>query len=270
MKNRKIIDIHTHVYPEKISNAAVVSLGRFYNFVPEGNGTFPELYSTSVDNGISGALMLATATNARQVEHVNDWIAALAREANENGFEAYAFGGYHQDCVDTEAVGAHATGMGIRGFKIHPDIQGVDIDDKRLLPLYAICEREKLPVYLHMGDDRPEYRFSEARKLVKILEKFPDLTVGAAHLGGYSAWDEASVLIGAPNVYYDTSSALWAITPEFAAEQIHKLGVDKVMFGTDYPVMLANHELERLHALGLTDEELDKICYFNAKKFLGI
>ena len=78
------------------------------------------------------------------------------------------------------------------------------------------------------------------------------------------------MLIGAPNVYYDTSSALWVITPEFAAEQIHKLGVDKVMFGTDYPVMLANHELERLYALGLTDEELDKICYFNAKKFLGI
>ena len=78
------------------------------------------------------------------------------------------------------------------------------------------------------------------------------------------------MLIGAPNVYFDTSSALWAITPEFAAEQIHKLGVDKVMFGTDYPVKFAKGELDRLFALGLSDDELDKICYFNAKKFLGI
>ena len=41
-----------------------------------------------------------------------------------------------------------------------------------------------MPLYLHMGDNRPQYRYSEPKKLAKLLDRFPDLVVGAAHFGG--------------------------------------------------------------------------------------
>ena len=147
----------------------------------------------------------------------------------------------------------------------------VDINDPRLLPLYEIMEEMDFPLYLHMGDNRPQYRFSEAKKLAEVLDRFPKLRAVAAHLGGYKSWEDALVyLAGRPNVMYDTSSALWAMTPETAYDIIHKLGVKNVMFGTDYPVMNTKGELERFHAVGLSPEEEDAILWHNAIRFLGI
>lgn len=269
MSDLKFIDIHTHIYPEKISAAAVSALGAFYDFPVEGNGTAAELREKSEKNGVVGCLLLAVATNARQLRRVNDTVAAEAAHARSLGRETYAFGGYHQDCENPEEEIAHALEIGLRGFKIHPDIQGVNIDDERLFPLYAACEG-RVPVYFHMGDCRPQYRFSEARRLLRVLDRFPGLQVGAAHLGGYTAWEDAPLLAGHPNVWFDTSSSLWAMSAERAMELIGMLGADRCMFGTDYPVMTADSELPRFLSLPLTDGQRTAIAYENAKRFLGL
>ena len=160
--------------------------------------------------------------------------------------------------------------MGLRGVKIHPDIQGVDIDDPKMLTLYEIVAG-RMPVYFHIGDDRPQYRFSEPRKLARVLKMFPKLEVVAAHLGGYRAKDEAlEYLAGKPNVYYDTSSALWYQSPEEASDTIHKLGAENVMFGTDYPVMNPASELLLFSRLTLTDQEREDILWNNAIRFLKL
>ena len=128
-----------------------------------------------------------------------------------------------------------------------------------------------MPLYLHMGDDRPEYQYSSADKLVRVLEMFPELVVVAAHLGGYKAWDfSVPLLAGRKNVWYDTSSALWAMTPEKADSIIAKLGVENVMFGTDYPVVNTKEELERFFRLTLTDGEREDILWNNAMRFFGV
>ena len=164
-----------------------------------------------------------------------------------------------------------AIGMGLAGIKIHPDIQGVDIDDPRLFRLYEIMEG-RIPLYLHMGDDRPQYRFSEPKKLAHVLRCFPRLEAVAAHLGGYKAADEAiEFLAGNDRVWYDTSSALWYLTPERAGEIIRALNPEKVMFGTDYPVKNPAGELERFFAIpGLTEKEQEDILWNNAVRFLHL
>ena len=265
---RKIIDIHTHTYPEALSEKAVKNLGEFYNFHVAGRGTYDDLEATSKPYGVVGFLLFSVATNAHQVEKVNNGIAELVKKSRERGFETFGYAGMHQDFPDFEGELDRIEKLGLQGVKIHPDIQGVDIDDPRLLKLYEIMEG-RLPLYLHMGDDRPQYRFSEPNKLAKIKKIFPKLTVVAAHLGGYRAWDEAErTLCDIDGVYFDTSSALWAMTPERANELIRAYGTERVMFGTDYPVMEAKEEIERLLAVGLTDRELDDVFYNNAKRFL--
>jgi len=272
----KIFDIHTHTYPEKIADRAVESLEKFYDFYGDygfavaGKGTYADLSSMAEDNNVVGYLLFSVATNPTQVEKVNDSIASLAKKSREEGFQTVGFLGMHQDYPDFEKELIRCEDMGLCGVKIHPDIQGVDIDDPKLIELYKLIEG-RMPLYLHMGDDRPQYRFSEAVKLVDILKQFPRLRVVAAHLGGYKAWDDAlEHLAGRDNVYYDTSSALWAMTPERAADIISALGAENVMFGTDYPVVNTKEELERFFKINLTDREREDILWNNAIRFLRI
>ncbi len=266
----KVFDIHTHTYPEAISEKAVVNLGKFYDFVCQGKGTYAHLESQAEENNVKGYLLFSVCTNAHQVEKVNTSIANLAELSRSHGFLTVGFAGMHQDFPDMEAEIERSLSLGLCGVKIHPDIQEVDIDDPRMLKLYEIVEG-RIPVYFHIGDNRPQYRFSEAKKLAKVLDLFPRLEVVAAHLGGYSAWEDAiEYLAGRERVWYDTSSALWAMTPEYADRIVGKLGAENVMFGTDYPVKNTAEELDRLFKLTLTEQQKEDILWNNAVRFLHL
>lgn len=267
----KVFDIHTHTYPEAIAEKACVNLGKFYDFVCEGEGTYAHLESQAKDNNVGGYLLFSVATNAHQVEKVNTSIAALAKLSVSQGYKTVGFAGMHQDFPDFESEINRAVEIGLRGVKIHPDIQGVDVNDKRLLPLYEIMQSLDLPLYLHIGDSRPQYQFSATEKLLDVLNMFPRLRVVAAHLGGYSVWESAVPRIaGRENVMYDTSSALWAMTPEYAGEIINRLGSENVMFGTDYPVKNTKEELDRFFAIKLSDKQREDILWNNAIRFLKL
>ena len=269
MKTYPIFDIHTHTYPERIAEKACVNLGAFYEFIVEGKGTYADLEESARPHNVRGFLLFSVATNATQVPKVNDSIASLVELSRSHGFETVGFAGMHQDYPDFAGEIDRVEKMGLRGIKIHPDIQAVDIDDPRMLRLYELVEG-RMPIYFHIGDWRPQYRFSEAKKLLKVLEMFPKLEVVAAHLGGHRAFEEAKMLAGHPNVWYDTSSALWAMTPEYARELIRLLGTDRVMFGTDYPVKNPATELELFSRLSLTESQREDILYYNAIRFLHL
>ena len=264
----KIFDVHTHIYPDAIAERAVTALGKFYDFVPEGKGTYADMTEKCKESRVCGFLVFSVATNARQVHRVNECLIDVMKRGRADGFEAYAFGGMHQDCENMEAEINYAINGGLCGIKIHPDIQGEDIDSRKFYPLYEIAEG-RFPIYFHMGDDRPQYRFSSSDKLCRILSDFPRLRVVAAHLGGYRATDgEKTLLINNENVMYDTSSSLWYLSPDHAAKIIGRLGYERVMFGTDYPVMYPASELKLFEKLRLPDAVKEDILYNNAARFL--
>jgi predicted TIM-barrel fold metal-dependent hydrolase len=124
------------------------------------------------------------------------------------------------------------------------------------------------PIVLHVGDKKLD--FSNPERLAKVLEKFPEHKFVAAHMGGYSVWDnEAKSLVG-KNVWFDTSSTMWEVTPEKMVEMIRAHGADKVLFGSDYPAVSLKAEAERIEALQLTEEEKEMIFYTNAAKLLEL
>ncbi len=272
---QKIFDIHTHVYPEAIAKKAIDNLNKFYefdkyyNFTTAGHGAIDDLISHGKADGLCGALLLCVATNARQVESVNDFIAKEINKKSSEDFKLVGFGCMHQDFSDMEKEIERIEALGLKGIKIHPDIQGVDIDDKRLMPLYEQIEG-RIPVYFHIGDNREEYNFSAPEKLVKIKRQFPRLEVVAAHLGGYSEWEKIGLLTDLDGIWFDTSSALWAMDATRGKQIIKELGVKRVMFGTDYPVAYAKSELELIDKLELEENELNDILYNNAKRFLRL
>lgn len=267
---RKIFDMHTHVYPDAIAVKAVDALNHFYSFTSEGAGSLSDLERHSAKAGVNGFALLGVATNAHQVTHVNEAILRNAHNATLHGFKAVAFIGMHQDYDDMEGELSRAKLLGAKGVKLHPDIQRVDLDDKRLLKLYSLMEGSGLAVYLHMGDDRADYRYSTAGRLKKVAKQFPRLRFVAAHFGAYMAWQDSPTLADIDNVWYDTSSTLWALPTEEANRLVRLFGTERLFFGTDYPVKTAETELTRFEALDLTPNERSAILWGNAEKFLGL
>ena len=105
--------------------------------------------------------------------------------------------------------------------------------------------------------------------MAHLLDEVPGLVAIGAHLGGWSVYDEArELLAGRPNLYVDTSSALYALKPDHAAELIRAFGVKRVMFGTDYPMWTPEEEVERFEALPLTAAEKEQIYHVTAEELL--
>ena len=272
--NMKVIDIHTHIYPDAISAKATKALGEFYDFIVEGGGTYADIEREAESTKgqkyeMAGFLFLAVATSAHQVPKVNDFVAHEAALSRSHGYFTKAFGGMHQDIEDFEGEIARCESMGLHGIKIHPDIQRFDLLDERM---YRLCEvmEGRMTLFLHIGDYREEYQYSNPKKLAKLMDAFPRLEVVAAHFGGYTCWDgQSDCLFGRDNIYFDLSSALWAMTPEKARELIDKCGRDRVMYGSDYPVKTLHNYLDLFDRLGLDDSLAEDILYNNAMRFLA-
>ncbi|MBO5306097.1 MAG: amidohydrolase family protein, partial [Clostridia bacterium] len=173
-KMYKIFDIHTHIYPEAIAEKAVINLNHFYDFVCEAKGTLKDITQHSDTANVAGCLLLGVATNEKQVGHVNEYLAEACRTYTTDSFRMLALACVHQDTKDMPALADEIENMGLRGFKIHPDIQRVNIDDERLYPLYEAIEG-RMPICFHMGDDREEYQFSSTERLLRVKRDFQSL-----------------------------------------------------------------------------------------------
>ncbi|NMB98241.1 MAG: amidohydrolase family protein [Clostridiaceae bacterium] len=257
IEDGKIIDIHNHIFPDKIAEKAVASTGNYYGISMAGKGTVRDLLESGSKIQVSKYIIHSTATKPEQVKSINDYILSL--QASNSSF--IGFGTLHPNLDDIEDEVERIISLGIKGIKLHPDFQRFYIDDASMIPIYSAIQK-KLPLLIHMGDKN--HKFSAPEKLAKILDMFPDLTVIAAHLGGYCAWDDSLKYLTGRNVYFDTSSSLMFLDVKKSTEIIKTHGVEKVLFGSDYPMWSHKDELNRLCNLDLTPGELDLILYKNA------
>ncbi len=262
-KQYKLIDIHTHIFPDKIAAKAVENIGRYYHLKMWGKGTVSALLESGRKIGVDRYVVHSSATHVDQVQSINDYVS----DAVKSHPSFIGFGTLHKELPDIEAEVGRIISSGLKGIKLHPEFQHFTIDHSNMFPIYKAIEG-KLPVLIHMGDENTDT--SSPLRLARILDRFPDLTVIAAHFGGYRMWDDSCRYLVGRNLYMDTSSSLAFLDPEKAVEMIRKHGADKFLFGTDFPMWDHEHELERFLALKLTEDEREAILYRNAEKLLGL
>ena len=261
MKKYRIIDSHCHIYPDKIAEKASASTSDFYKMPSLFDGKISTLLERGVAAGIEHFIVQSVATSPTQVSGINHFIAKAVAESN-GCFTG--LGTLHPDSENIEADIEEIISLGLKGVKLHPDIQRVAIDDARMANIYELCA-ERLPILMHTGDHR--FDFSNPNRMLPELLKYPNLTVVGAHFGGWSVWDEAvEKLSKFENFYVDCSSSLYAMTAEKAKELIKAYGVDRVLFGTDYPMWDIETEIDRFMKIELTEEEREAILYNNAAR----
>lgn len=259
----KAIDCHCHIYPEKIAKRAVQAVGDFYGVEMDAvDGTSDALLEASADTPIEKHFVYSVATRPDQVESINNFIAGEC----ENHDQFVGFMTLHQDYGDPEREIDRAIGLGLKGVKIHPDTQKVNMDDPALMDIYEIIEG-RIPIVIHCGDYR--YDFSHPKRLKKILKAFPDLKVNAAHFGGWSIFDYAYEILRDENCYLDTSSSQELLGPLRTKELCRLFGTERMMFGSDFPMWSPKKEYEMFTTAGFTDGELEAMLYENAIRFIS-
>ncbi len=258
-----IIDIHSHIFPDKIAEKAVDSIGSYYGVPMRRNGTVDGLLESGRNIGVSKYIIHSSATTVVQVKTINDYVSGV-KDAHP---EFVGFATLHPALEEIPAEVGRIISLGLKGLKLHPEFQHFNIDDDDMMPIYEAVEG-KLPVLMHMGDQNMDS--SSPARLARVLDRFPGLVVIAAHLGGYRMWDLSSDYLIGRNVYMDTSSTLAFITPERAVDMIRRHGVEKMLFGSDYPMWDHSEELARFLALDLTEEERRAILSGNARKLLSL
>ncbi len=259
-----IIDAHCHIYPDAIASRAVAGIGNFYNMPLLYDGTLATLNAAHAANGVTHAVIFSVATKPSQTAGINRFIAENVA-ASEGRF--VGLGTVHPESDNLKGDIENIIALGLRGVKLHPDIQRFKMDDYRCLKIYELCEG-RLPVLLHCGDHR--FDFSNPNRLRPILEIFTELDVIGAHFGGWTVWQEAEDMLSEfKNFSVDTSSSLYALSPEKATEIVRKFGADRVMFATDFPMWDIGEELGRFDRLSLTEEERDAVLWRNAARRFG-
>ncbi len=263
---RRIIDSHTHIFPAKIEEKAVASVGAFYDISMFHRGTEEELVLRGSKAGISKYLVCSTATKPEQVVSINDFIIGACSRHEE----FIGFGTIHPYMENMEAELERIISHGLKGVKLHPDFLGIYLDEPASIKAFRLCAKHKLPLLFHTGDDR--YDYSSPERLANAMSQVEDMVAIAAHFGGYRCWDEVLKYLKADNgrVFFDTSSSLFVLDKQKARDMIFELGTHRFFFGSDFPMWDPQKELDRFLALELPEDVNSAILYDNFSGLLGL
>jgi len=204
----------------------------------------------------------------------NDWVIDAAAK-NPKLLPIATVHPYDGDAALAELQ--RVAGRGIRVLKIHPHTQKFDAADPRVLAL--VKRAGELDVIVLM--DNASILPGDCEKLFNLALAAPKTKFIFAHLGAmnFRFWNilaaarTAEGLFG-DNIYFDLSAtvAMLADSPikdEFVWT-IRNVGVDHVLFGSDYPQFSVARNLAALDKLGLNDQEKAAIRYENARKLFGL
>ena len=262
----RVIDMHTHIFPEKVAEKATLATAEYFDLPepPNHYGTVGELEDVLREAGIDYAMVFSAATSAHQVEHINRYI--LSEAEKEPKF--IPCGTLHADYENYKEELRWMRDHGIHGVKIHPEFQHFALNDARLFLMYEEMEKNDMFLIAHMGDPRVDV--SGPSHMLPIAETFPKLRCIASHLGNWGDWDVEKIwpLAKLPNVYTDISSSFSYVKDKKPLYDILRCyDPTHVFFGSDYPIWCPKKELQKTLELDIPGEMLEDILFNNFADF---
>ena len=250
------VDCHTHVFHPRIAEKAKLKLAEHYKLFCRCKGTPEDLLLGAGRCGIDHCIALCAATSALQVRPCNAYAGYL--QNNYPGITA--FGSIHPDCTDWKQQLDWLRSLGGRGIKLHPDFQHFWLNDPRLLPIFEEAQKDFI-FMIHIGDSLPADKNPYCPfRMASLRDAFPQLDVIAAHLGGYRQWKYSLEALAGRSVWMDTSSCMKEIGTDVLKALLKKHPRERILFGTDYPIMDPQEELEALQCrTRYSDAEIDEI-----------
>jgi len=278
-----VIDFHTHIFPPRIKK----NRRKYIDSDP----CFAILYSEKdaklatadelIDSMDKAGIDISVIANYGWTTHelcveTNDYILeSIARYPDRLvGFCAVQPNSLEAAITEIERC---ARG-GIKGVgELRPDMQLFDFRDGEIIePLIEAVRKHKLILLTHasepVGHDYPGKGSITPDVLYPFITSFPDLTIVCAHWGGglpfYALMPEVKEAMR--NVFFDTAASSFLYTPQVYSQVIQLVGADRILFGTDYPLLAQSRLLEEINSANLPEEVRELILSGNARRLLGI
>ena len=281
-----IVDMHTHIFPDKISAAVIDKLSRKAKIVAFTNGDLRGLKNSMDAAQIDLSIVLPVATNTSQVEKINSSAAALNEQFADAGI--FSLGCIHPDFTNYREELDRVKNRGLKGIKIHPVYQDTNLDDLKFLRILDRAAELDLIVVAHAGLDIgfPGVVMCSPQMARHVVDTVGDFKFVLAHMGGWKNWDDVLKLLGDTKVFIDTAFSTGTIIPRsdchwepdglklLTTAQFMKFvevfGADRILFGTDSPWSSQRDSLDFIRALPLADADKNKILGGNAKRLLEL
>jgi uncharacterized protein len=169
---------------------------------------------------------------------------------------------------------------GVRGFKFHPNLQAFYPNDRHVYPLYEEIAGAGLPALFHsghsgIGSGLPggggiRLKYSNPMYVDDVAVDFPELPIVLAH-PSFPWQDEAiSVALHKQQVYIDLSGWSPKYFPPQLVQYANTLLRERVLFGSDYPMITPDRWLADFEQLEIKPEVRPLILKENAARLLGL
>lgn len=173
------------------------------------------------------------------------------------------------------------TDLKLKGLKLHPSKQFFYPTDKKLDPIYDICERYDKPIIFHSGlswEPDTLAKYSRPIEFEELVYKRPNLRICLAHFGWPWVQETAMLMVKYSNVYADTGLLYFDSAREFYKKiftiDIPTTWIDRslrhqVMFGSNNPRFEQIRMAQAIEELGFRGSTIELIKGKNAIEFIG-
>lgn len=277
-----IIDAHTHLFPPDVVDNHERYRSRDPWFgdafsMPKVRFSSAELMIEHMDEaGVAESIVVGWPwRDARLCAEHNAWLADVAARSGGR-LHWMAIVNPIDKTVVNSVIDARANGAVAIG-ELNADGQGFDWHDADRLRGFAnVCVDQKMPVLMHASEPTghlyPGKGTATPEKIVAFATAFPELRIVAAHWGGglpfYELMPEVKAVVS--NVSYDTAASTYLYRFEVFETVIRLVGADRVIFGTDYPVLTMKRFTERVRSLPMDVGERLALFAGNAQRVYGL
>ena len=278
-----VIDFHTHVFPTGFSTRR--------EELAKKDATFADLYANPSSKMVCADELISAMDDA-EIEHsvimgVGWSDREVAREANDYLIESIAK--HPRRLTGLASVNPawgdaaleeldRCTKAGLRGVgELHPDTQAFDIADyETMAPIMDMARKNGLIVLSHssepVGHLYPGKGHTTPEKLYALARNFPQNILILAHWGGgllfYTLMPEVREELS--SVYYDSAASPFLYSPDVFQRVAEICGAERILFGTDFPLLKQSRTLDQVRGSGLPDLDQAAILGENARLLLGL
>lgn len=277
----KAIDVHVHV-PAPADHASTKEKESMASYFGAGEmPTTPEdMYRQYHDLDIFAVIFEIDAETASGQPYVgNDYVAGIVKKYPEQ-FMGFASVDPWKGQWAINELERSITELGLKGLKLHPTTQAFYPNDPHFYPLWQNASDLGIPVLFHSGQTGVgartpggagyKLKYSHPMLLDDVAADFPDMTIIMAHPAVPWQEEQLAVALHKGNVYIDLSGWSPKYFRPILVQYMRSILQDKVLFGSDYPVIQPERWLKDFELLELKDEVRQKILIENAKKVLKL